>query len=169
MIDRQYLATWSLAVDDAGFAQALAALGAWLAASPLVVVGSSDNSAADTAASIARFLVEAGQEEERPPDQDREREQNRGLLAWQPPTADPLDSWPAASLLAAAWSAFVGQTHAGPRLAVRSHAQSWNTLLPMLQTLQHPAVGAASVFVADAFAADGRIDWQLPFQIAVLS
>ncbi|RDE48810.1 MAG: hypothetical protein DVS81_20080 [Candidatus Accumulibacter meliphilus] len=169
MINRQYLATWSLAVDDAGFAQALAALGAWLAASPLVVVGSSDDSAADTAASIARFLVEAGQEEERPPDEDREREQNRGLLAWQPPTADPLDSWPAASLLAAAWSAFVAQTHAGPRLAVRSHAQSWNTLLPMLQTLQHPAVGAASVFVADAFAADGRIDWQLPFQIAVLS
>ncbi|MER2516817.1 MAG: hypothetical protein ABTR92_10530 [Candidatus Accumulibacter phosphatis] len=167
MIDRQYLATWSLAVDDAGFAQALAALGTWLAASPLVV-GSSDDSAADTAASIARLLVEAGQEQARPPDQDREGEQKRGLLAWQPPSADLVDSWPAASLLAAAWSAFVGQTHAGPRLAVRSHAQSWNTLLPMLQTLQHPAVGAASVFVADAFAADGRIDWQLPFQIAVL-
>ncbi|WP_248595545.1 hypothetical protein [Candidatus Accumulibacter phosphatis] len=173
MIDRQYLATWSLAVDDAGFAQALAALGVWRAASPqelLTLPGGAENSASEVAAGIGRLLYAAYEEQD--------REANRGLLAWQLPTADALDALPPASVLAAAWLetrelpavwlALRNEASTGPRLAVRSHAQSWNTLLPMLQTLQHPAVGAASVFVADAFAADGRIDWQLPFQIAVL-
>jgi hypothetical protein len=174
MINRQYLATWSLAVDDAGFARALAALGVWRAASPqepLTLPGGAENSASEVAAGIRRLLYAAYEEQD--------REANRGLLPWQLPTADALKALPPASVLAAAWLetrelpavwlALRNEASTGPRLAVRSHAQSWHTLLPMLQTLQHPAVGAASVFVADAFAADGRIDWQLPFQIAVLS
>ncbi|MCP5230176.1 hypothetical protein [Accumulibacter sp.] len=163
MSDRQFLARWSLDVDDAGFAQALAALGAWRAAfpqEPLVARHGAEEPAADAAASIGRRLLAARQE----PD----RERSGGLLAWQAPAAGMCDELPAAGMLAAAWTVLLGELSTGPRLAVRSRAQRWSTLLPMLDALQHPAVGADSVFVADAFAADGRVDWQLPFQIAVL-
>lgn len=56
----------------------------------------------------------------------------------------------------------------GTRIAVKSRGRRWSGLLPMLRTLQQAPVGAGSVFVADAFAWDGQVDWQLPFSFAAL-
>ncbi|WP_313953732.1 hypothetical protein [Accumulibacter sp.] len=157
MIDRQQLASWSLDVDDARYAQALAALGAWRAASrrvPQATLAGDGASGGQQAAAISHLLVAARSDDD--------------LLAWQVPPLRTRSGLPAASLLADAWSAFLSETASGLRIAVRSRSQAWNALLPMLQALQQPAVGAASVFVGDAFPADGRVDWQLPFHIGVL-
>ena len=170
MIDRQYLAAWSLDLDDAGFAQALAAAGVWTAArpgEPLAAPAGSERAPAASAASIVDLLAAAGEQQARD-DDARGRQRSRAPLDWQAPPPAALATLPTASVLAAAWSSLVDQVSAGPRLAVRSRAQGWKTLLPMVHALQQPAVAAASVFVADAFAADGRVDWQLPFRIAVL-
>ncbi len=171
MIDRQDLASWSLDLEDAAFAQALAAVGVCSAAHPqglLAVRTGSDASPAGTAASIGRLLVAASQDQAGERDQAHERARNHPPLAWQAPASEALGALPTARMLAAAWASFVDELSAGPRLAIRGRAQSWTTLLPMLHALQQPAVAAASVFVADSFAADGRVDWQLPFRIAAL-
>lgn len=65
MIDRQYLAAWSLDLDDAGFAQALAAAGVWTAArpgEPLAAPAGSERAPAASAASIVDLLAAAGEQ-----------------------------------------------------------------------------------------------------------
>lgn len=160
MTDRQHLASWSLDLDRARFAQALAALGALLAAGWRPAPGSGSRSAPApspafaVAATISAALLAARRED--------------GRIAWQAPGVSTPGGLPAAPVLADAWSALLGEASGNLRIAVRSRSRRWRTLLPWLQALREPAVGASSVFVADAFAGDGRIEWQLPLQLGVL-
>ncbi len=162
MTDRHRLAVWSLELDDDGFVRACAALGVLTAlargsrsgAAELLhkrAAGRSDEDGIESASSV---LVTARGED--------------GIIDWQMPSAAALARFPSASVLAQAWRAFLGRVPWGTRIALRRRGRDWSGLLPMLRNLQQPAVGAAGVFFADAIAADGRVDWHLPFHVAVL-
>ncbi|WP_300320187.1 hypothetical protein [Accumulibacter sp.] len=170
MIDRQGLARWSLEVDDAGFAQALAALGALLAAGWRAAPAAGRRQAAARAPGLAALAGATGGHEQAQAISAllAAARQADDIIDWQAPPLRAVHGLPAARVLADAWSAFAGQAAGRVRIAVRSQRQRRHALLPMLQALADPAVAAGSVYVADAFAADGRIDWQLPFMIAVL-
>jgi len=89
-----------------------------------------------------------------------------GVLPWRLPPVIMLNDFPSASMLADSWN----QSSKAPcaHMAVNSRIRSGNKLLPMLRTLQHPDRQSNSVFVANAFASDGRVDWHMPFHFAVL-
>jgi len=162
MTDRHRLAVWSLELDDDGFARACAALG--------VLTALARGSRSGTAA-LLKTLAAAGSDEDGIEGATRLLLAARGedgVVDWQMPSTAALAGFPSAGVLAEAWRVFLGNVPWGTRIAARRRGRGWSGLLPMLRTLQQPAVGAAGVFLADAFAADGRVDWHLPFHIAVL-
>lgn len=162
-MDRHRLATWSLALDDEGFAQACAALGVLSAlaqrgrpARMAWTLGGGDAGLDAARIEDAVRSLHAARDED-------------GIVLWQMPSAVMLARLPAAAELAEAWRRYLVDAPWGTRIAVRSRARSWRDVLPMLRILQHPAVAAGGVFVADAFAADGAVDWALPFRFATLA
>jgi hypothetical protein len=163
--DRHSLAAWSLELDDARFAQALAALGALNAAA---------RRRRGPAAALLKELAlseEGSHRVELIGSVIAAARNKYTVLEWLMPALRMLDRYPSSAVLAEGWAAYLAQgyeTNWGTRLAVLSRAHRWDILLPQLKNLKHPAVGAESVFVADAFASDGRIDWQLPFHFAAL-
>lgn len=162
MTDRHRLAVWSLELDDDGFVRACAALGVLTAlargsrrgAAELLHKLAAAGSDEDVIKSAISVLVAARGED--------------GIIDWQMPSTAALARFPSASVLAEAWRAFLDNVPWGTRIALRRRGRGWGGLLPLLRNLQQPAVGAAGVFFADAFAADGRVDWHLPFHVAVL-
>lgn len=162
-MDRHRLATWSLALDDEGFAQACAALGVLSAlaqrgrpARMAWTLGGGDAGLDAARIEDAVRSLHAARDED-------------GIVLWQMPSAVMLARLPAAAELAEAWRRYLADAPWGTRIAVRSRGRSWRDVLPMLRILQHPAVAAGGVFVADAFAADGAVDWALPFRFATLA
>ena len=182
-INRAHLAGWSLELADAAFAQALAALGALAALDRAALVRAYGAGAwrMDHLASLFQQAM-----------QDR-----AGILAWRLPapstraagpqlrmTAPPgthtrLVGAPQAGQLAGAWRALLatlppgrdpgaGAAPNGPRLALRCEARTADPLLDLAPALLRPEVGAASVYLDQAFAGDGRTDWRWPFTVRTL-
>ncbi|NCA69491.1 MAG: hypothetical protein EOM91_05165 [Sphingobacteriia bacterium] len=161
MTDRHRLAAWSLELDDARFAQTFAALG--------VIQGAARRRPAT--AKRVEALVEVESEHrwiELASDLITTMRDDDSVVEWQMPSLKALASVPSAVALAEAWQRSLDASPWGTRIAVRGQRRGWSRLVPMLRTLQQPSVGAGSVFVVDVFAADGRIDWQLPFHFSVL-
>lgn len=162
MTNRHGLAAWSLEADDERFAQACAALGILNAAArrqrrrriDLLEQLAAKRTEVDRIADIAAVF--------------RSMRDGDKPLDWEMPALAGLARFPSASVLAAAWQKYVDDAPWGTRIAVKSRGRRWGGLLPMLRTLQQAPVGAGSVFVADAFAWDGQVDWQLPFSFAAL-
>lgn len=163
MIDRDRLAAWGLGLDDDDFARACAALGALNAAQRRL------------RRRVSAQRVSAGGSFARPRAaewsiaQAADRRDGAPLVAWELPALQRLPAFPAALELAQAWQRYLDDAPWGTRLAVYGRGRDWQALLPLLRVLQQPAVSAAAVFVADAFAADGRVDWALPFRLCVLA
>jgi hypothetical protein len=163
MTDRKRLAAWSLELDDASFGQALAALGALHVAirhsyyrrSELQQLLAQPGSAQEQIQWVSRVIASARSDD--------------AILAWQMPISPILEDFPTASVLANSWGRFLNESPWGTRLAVISRQSGLRGLLPLLKIIQQPEIGVGSVFVADAFASDGRIDWQLPFHFSVLA
>lgn len=161
-MDRHRLATWSLALDDDGFGQACAALG---------VLSALAQRGRPARMALTRGGGDAGLDAARVEDAVRSLHDARdedGIVPWQMPSAVMLARLPCAAELAEAWRRYLADAPWGTRIAVRSRGRSWRGVLPMLPILQLPAVEAGGVFVADAFAADGAVDWALPFRFATL-
>ena len=161
MIGRNHFAAWSIELDDAHFGQAIAALGALYAIlrhtpglGPELQHLLARTGFEQQVDWIGRMIVGARSDD--------------AILEWRLPTVRELEQAPSASVLAESWKRFL-ETVRGSRLAVISQRRSLRRLLPLIQALQQPEVEVGSVFVADAFMADGRIDWQLPFHFAALA
>ncbi|MBS0544785.1 MAG: hypothetical protein JSR40_13730 [Proteobacteria bacterium] len=162
MTNRHGLAVWSLEVDDARFAQACAALGAlnvavrrWRRRGIDLLEQVAAAGAEDQQIEFVASVLGSMRDGDRP-------------MEWELPPSAALARFPSANALAAVWQKYVDEQSQATRIAVRSRGRAWCGLLPMLRTLQHEAVGAGSVFVADAFTQDGRVDWELPFAFAAL-
>lgn len=178
-MDRAHLARWSLALPDAEFPLALAALGALAAVPPRGLDAAWDADAWRTEALVA-VLAEA-------------RQPTSGILRW---TVAPVSTRshlprlrvlsvgatrarvvdaPDARILAQVWRDFVAGlpdtdrwTPGGPRLAVAAAARALPHAMDFARLLLRREVGASGVFVDGAFRADGRIDWRWPFTVATL-
>lgn len=183
-IDREHLAGWSLELADTDFAAALAALGA-LAALDRAALGQAYGAGTWRVDRLAGLLKQAMQG-------------RAGILGWTLPApssrsaapririaapangATRLVSVPQAGQLASAWRQFLadlppgrdtgaGASPNGPRLALRSDARTADLVLKLAPVLLHPEVGAASVYLDQAFAGDGRTDWRWPFTVLTLA
>lgn len=154
-MDRHTLAAWSLDLDDARYVRALAALGALYAIYPRALQELNRTWPEQQQVDLIRAAIAGARQVD-------------GLLEWQLPPPHKHAVMPAASTLSNSWQAFIDEAPWGTRIAVKRRKHHWNTVLPMLLALQRPEVGASSAFLTDAFASDGRIDWQLPFHYGVL-
>jgi hypothetical protein len=175
-MDRQGLAAWSLELSDEDFACALAALGV------LAALGreAGDAMHRDGRWQLGTLPVLFGQAMK----DDR-------ILAWRLLSSQPgvrslrvnfaalgrpasRMTPPEAAALAAIWRDFIGGVaHGGgpkfgPRLALRGAGRDAAAIMAWAPWLARPEVGAASVYLGDAFAYDGRTDWRWPFTLATL-
>ena len=176
-MDRGALGKWGLDLTDEAFAQALAALGA-MAALPNAQLAQAHDASGWRISALAELVAQASTD-------------NAGVLPWLMPAmtlrgdlprialrsagARSLVSAPAAKQLTGLWrSALTTLSQAGninghgPRIAVQTKPANTAQAMVLMPWLTRPEVGAASVYLADAFAADGRTDWRWPFTIATL-
>jgi len=178
-IDREHLAGWSLELSDEAFAPALAALGA-LAALDRLTLGRARDVGGWRVDRLAELLTEAtrrhqGQLAWTLPLPASRRAAPRLRVASAPGGKSQLVAAPQAGQLAEVWRAFLaalpgasGAGPGGPRLALQSSARSADSVLGLASALAHPTVGAASVYLDEAFDADGRTDWRWPFTFTTL-
>ena len=178
-MDRAHLAPWSLGLPDDDFPLALAALGV-LAAVPPVGLHAAWNDGRWQLNALPAVLLQAAQRPSGilrwtlPPVSARTRVPRLRVKPAGADRARAVDA-PPAPALAQAWRDFVGGlpgmdrwTPPGPRLAVSATARALPGALACMRWLLAPGVGAAGVFVDEAFRADGRIDWRWPFTMAAL-
>jgi hypothetical protein len=178
-MDRENLADWSLELTDEVFPLALASLGV-LAALERPFVADAYGTGAWRAESLPELFARA-------------LEGGSGVLKWEVPTVPARSSnpyiriassnprrsavvaVPEASALADVWRRFLvrtprpnSQNALGPRLAVRSTARTIGSAMGFAWLLARPEVGAAGVYLDEAFPSDGRTDWHWPFTLATL-
>ena len=175
-MDRQGLAAWSLELSDEDFACALAALG---------VLGALGRAAGDSAHREGRWqlgtlpgLFDQAMTEDRvlPWRMRLPKPGTRGLRLHFAALGAPVSRQapPDAPFLAGIWRDFIsGVSHGGgpmhgPRLALQGADRDASVNMAWVPWLMSREVGAASVFLADAFASDGSTDWYWPFTIATL-
>lgn len=167
-MNRLGLDLWSLALDDDDFARAVAAAGAveavgigrpaqppktqddaqilWSIDSALAVLASGD--AAPMAAHLRANIL--GEDER---------------VQWALPDR-VLGGAVTPEHFVALWQAMLSPSFPPPRLRIDGEPDA--TLAGFAQWLQRPAVGAQTVSLQSFEAADGQVDWQLPFTLATL-
>lgn len=178
-MDRAPLTNWGLELTDEAFVLALAALGVLTALERPLLANAygAKGWRVDTLSGL--FLqVLAG---------------NSGLLPWALPAVSSRRTTPhirlavadrrsaltvaapEASVLAGVWRDFIsglprpgGVSAPGLRLAVRTTATTVGRAMDLAALLVRPEVGAASVYLDEAFGSDGRTDWRWPFTLATL-
>ena len=178
-MNREHLARWSLDLADEAFGPALAALGV-LTAIPRRLLADAYGPNGWRIDALAGLFAKA-------------LEGNAGVLRWELPTvpfrratphirvasADVGKSVavpaPEATDLASAWRNFMAsfqranyRAPQGPRIAIRTTARTVGPAMALAAVLAHPEVGAASVYLDEAFPSDGRTDWRWPFTLATL-
>jgi hypothetical protein len=175
-MDRQGLAAWSLEISDADFACALAALGV-LSALPRSA-GASIHIGGhwELGALPQRFHQAMAKDRvlrwrlQLPQPGARGLRLNFAALGAPASRLAPPD----APALAAVWRDFIGGMLLGggpdrsPRLAMQGASRDAAAQMAWAPWLQLGEVGAASVYLADAFASDGRTDWHWPITLATL-
>jgi len=172
-MDREQLANWSLELADEAFPLALAALGVLSALDrPLLAEAHGPTGWRVDALNglFTRALVG-----------------NAGVLKWALPAIAARQTTPQirlavagrgqsvaihapeAGMLAGVWDDFTaGFSATGPRLAVKTTAKTLGLAMGYAALLARPEVGAASVYLDQAFPSDGRTDWRWPFTLATL-
>ena len=176
-MDRQTLAHWSLELTDEAFGPALAALGV-LSAIPRAMIDQAYGpngwridalagmfaAALDSATGVLRWNVPAVASRSATP---RIRVDSAGK-------AKSVDA-PDADALAGSWRDFIAHFSrssdrfpAGPRIAARTTLSTVGLAMALAGVLSRPEVGAASVYLDEAFPSDGRTDWRWPFTLATL-
>lgn len=172
-MDRGRFSVWSLELGDAEFAQALAAAGALAALNPITL---SALNIADEEEVVAALLRQWGD--------------TQGQIPWRLPSAlargriqlPGRKVAPSAKMLATAWHSLLSTLGsvdapesglaAGPvriRLAIRLQPRgSLAAVMELLPVLGHQSTHCGTVFVEDAFAVAGPVDWRWPFAIATL-
>ncbi len=176
-MDRGALDQWGLDLADEAFAQALAALGA-IAVLPSTQLAPAWTKSGWHSGALSNLIANIAVG-------------SAGVLPWRLPavvsgTTVPrvavtsagsrrIVNAPPAQVLIAVWREAVTRLpHAnatnwqGLRLAVQSKPATSGQTLALMAWLTRHEVGAASVYLADAFTADGRTDWHWPFTIATL-
>ncbi|MCB2188052.1 MAG: hypothetical protein KQJ78_16655 [Deltaproteobacteria bacterium] len=164
-MNRLNFAAWSLELPDEAYAPALAGLGVLAAArrrrKALVrerLASLPGLPAPDLPEFLSQLFLTLPQAD--------------GTLTWcfpSPPARNAVpETWPPAGSLAEAWRRFRDAAPAEVRLALSRQGAGLSPLLACYEVLKHPAVGAASVFVADMFASDGRVAWSWPFRLVTL-
>ncbi|MDP2370549.1 hypothetical protein, partial [Rhodoferax sp.] len=178
-INREHLSGWSLELADEAFAPALAALGA-MAALDRSALGQAYGAGVWRVERLAGLLQQALRDQ-------------ADTLAWFLPATSPrhaaprirvagaqrgktlLVAAPRAVQLASIWREFLSalppatsQWPSGPRLALRASVSSAGLVMDWASVLSRPEVGAASVYLDQAFPCDGRTDWRWPFTLLTL-
>lgn len=172
-MDRGRFSVWSLELSDAQFAQALAAAGALAALKPIALSALSGADERGVGAVLFRQWTDA-----------------QGQIPWRMPKVlvsgrvqmPGRREAPSSSLLAAAWQsmlstigssdAFKEESTAGTvriRLAICLQPRdSMSAVMALQPVLAHQSTQCGTVFVKNAFAVDGPVDWRWPFAIATL-
>lgn len=178
-MDREQLANWSLDLTDEEFPRALAALGV-LTALERPLLAEAHGSTGWRVDALSGLFTRA-------------LDGKAGVLKWALPAITRRNSTPQirvavagrrqsiavpapeAGLLAGIWSDFIAGFPGagapplrGPRLAVTAKAITLGLSMSYAALLAHPEVGAASVYLDQAFPSDGRTDWRWPFMLAAL-
>lgn len=178
-MNREHLASWSLELTDDEFPEALAALGA-LAALPPAKLSSAfgaDGWQPDLLAALLDDVVS--------PD--------GGVVHWALPPTSPhgtaprlritpagaarpvAEPAPEADVLVKVWREFLAGLQRRDdawrirlRLAVRMKSGAAAGSMALASLLARAQVGAAGIYIDEAFASDGRTDWRWPFTLATL-
>lgn len=178
-MNREHLASWSLELTDDEFPEALAALGA-LAALPPAKLSSAfgaDGWQPDLLAALLHDAVSPGS----------------GIMHWSLPPASPRDApprlritpagaarpvaqpAPEADVMVKVWREFLAGLRRRDdawrirlRLAVRMKSGAAAGSMALASLLARAQVGAAGIYMDEAFASDGRTDWRWPFTLATL-